>query len=263
MSSIETLRTQILEVIKNDDFVVHDLEKVLDPIGKYFVNPTFYTNITDVVAIITKDRNGDNQLTIEDLQLLGSDVSSIMALISAIMLLVGSLPSIKLQYNAGATEELIFKIMAYIFLVIVPKQIGKPMTFDQKQSVLNIALTIYQFAQSSQIVKEIVDKIITWFKTKGMCMCTAPATTPDMVVTKQLPAIKLNFIQAVNNVKDKGAMSRQINLLHQKIEQQSAVTKKKSVNKQKPAKMPVSEPTEIIESVKSPEPTESVQPEKI
>jgi len=226
MTSIDTLKSRILNVIQNDNFSVEDLEKVLDPVGSFFTNPSFYSNVLDVVNIITKDRNGDNQFNMDDLTLLGNDMNAIMSLVGAIMLLLSTIPTVKLQYNKDATEELVFKVLSYIFLALVPKQIGKPLSLEEKTNILNIALSIYQIAKSSQVINDLIDKITAWFKSKGLCNCTTSADHVDTVVTKNLPSFKLNLTHAVNNIREKSQMQREIKLLHQKVNEQSRSIKK-------------------------------------
>jgi len=230
MSSIETLKSQLLNVIKDDNFSIPQLENVLSPVGSFFTNPSFYNNVLDVVNVITKDRNGDNQFNMDDLTLLGSDVGAITSLVGAIMLLLASIPSVKLQYNATATEELVFKVLAYIFIVIVPKQIGTPLSYDEKTTVVNIALTVYQFAKSSQFINDLIDKITAWFKSKGMCNCTTSADHADAVVTKNLPSFKLDLLHSMNSIREKSEMKREIGLLHQKLNEQTR-TINKSIKK--------------------------------
>ena len=190
MTSIDTLKSRILNVIQNDNFSVQDLEKVLDPVGSFFTNPSFYSNVLDVVNIITKDRNGDNQFNMDDLTLLGNDMNAIMSLVGAIMLLLSTIPTVKIQYNKDATEELVFKVLSYIFLALVPKQIGKPLSLEEKTNILNIALSIYQIAKSSQVINDLIDKITAWFKSKGLCNCTTSADHVDTVVTKKFTIIQ-------------------------------------------------------------------------
>lgn len=233
MTSIETLKSRILSVIQNDNFSIQDLEKVLDPIGSYFTDPSFFNNVMDVVNIITKDRNGDNQFNMDDLTMLGNDMTAIMSLVGAILLLLSAIPTVKLQYNKDATEELIFKVLAYIFLAIVPKQIGKPLTIEEKTNILNITFSVYQIAKSSQILNNLIDKITAWFKSKGMCKCTTSPDQVDAVVSRHLPSFKLDLTHAVNNIREKSEMQREIKFLHQKVNEQSRSIKKAESKKEK------------------------------
>lgn len=218
---MEKIKTEILDIIQDDSFTVQRLEKVLEPIGSFFTNQTFYNNILGLVDIITKDRNGDNQFNMDDLTLLGKDMGAIASLIGAIMLLLASIPGTKLQFNSEATEELVFKVLSYVFLVVVPKQVGTPLSLDDKKTVLNIVVSVYEIAKSSQIVNDLINKVTSWFKSKGMCKCTTSADQSDAVVTRRLPTFKRDLSHAVTNIREKSELKREINLLQQKLQEQS------------------------------------------
>jgi len=217
MSNIETLKAKILVLIKNDTFDATDLKNLLSPIALYTDNPLFKENIMEIVSILTQDRDGNNKFTINDLTLFSKDIIGITSLVTAIILLIGMVPDIKLQYVEGVTEELVFKLLAYIFLVIIPTKTGNPWTFEEKKAVLNLALLIYQLIKSSQVMKDLVAKISAWFKSKGLCACIATNDNKTEVLEKKLPVIKLDLMHAMNNVRDKNAMQTEIEDLKKKL----------------------------------------------
>ena len=152
MSNVEVLRASLLVLIKDDNFDIQKLKDILMPISDYTDNTLFKENISAIVAILTQDRDGNHKFTVDDLALLSKDIIGITSLVTSILLLIGAIPELKLQYNEGETEDLIFKLLAYIFLVIVPAKTEKPLTFEEKQAILNLAVLIYQMIKSFKVV---------------------------------------------------------------------------------------------------------------
>ncbi len=212
-------KNRIMRVIHSDEFSIVELKNLLTPISSYTDNPLFSQNIRGVVDILTKDRDGNHKFNIDDLKLLGQDIIGITSLITSILLVIGAIPELKLRYDAGATEELICKLLAYVFLVIIPQQTGQKWTLAEKESVLDLTILIYQLIRSSQMVKNIVAKIAGWFKSSGVCdCCLGIADDKADVLEKRLPKVKLELTHAVNNVRDKSAIQKQIKDLQTQIE---------------------------------------------
>lgn len=211
--SLETLKENIMKVIGDNEYKLEDLQNVLSPIAIYTENPVFKNSIDEIVLILTKDRDGNNVFTIEDLKLLGNDFMGISSLITAILLLVGSIPNIKLEYKPEETEEIIFKLLAYIFLVVVPKQTGNPWSYEQKEQVVSISLTVYNMIKSSQLVNDLVNKVKNWLKEKGFCKCLSK----EAAVDSKLPQVKFELQAAMNNVHDKALMLSEIKELKSRL----------------------------------------------
>lgn len=228
MASIETIKTQILSIIQDDNFSISQLEIILNPIGSFFTNSAFFNNITGVVNIITKDRNGDNKFDMADLTLLSGDMPAVTSLLGSIMLLISSLPSVGIQYNAASAGELVFKILSYIFLVVIPKQTGNPLSIDEKTTAVNIAASVYELANSSQIITDIINQIVAWFKSKGYCACMTAPVDPDTIIAKHLPSFKRDLSHAVCNIREKSQLKREIKLLHHKLNKQKKLINKPS-----------------------------------
>jgi len=208
MAEINDLKTKIEVLIKDNNFDIEKLRLILHPISLYVTNPVFVHNINEIVDIIIVDRNGDHQFNIADLQILSKDPIAIMSLVSAVMLIVSAIPTTKLQYNQGATEELIFKLLAYIFLVIVPSKIATPLTLEEKDAILNLTLVTYETLKSSQMVQNIISEVIAKMKSKGWCNCLiGPTDANQDKLDKHLPMAKLNLSQSVNNIRIKSQLN--------------------------------------------------------
>lgn len=218
-TDIEKLKASIAKIINKSNYNVDVLVELLDPLDKYIANPIFVEHLKQIVAIIIQDRDGNNSFTIDDVKLLGKDIGGITSLVSSILLVLGVLPEFKLKYDKGATEELIFKVLAYIFFVIIPKEAGISWTFAEKITVLDFIMSAYQFIMASKVTKDIMASIVKWFNTKGMCMCIAANTEEHRarIVDKHLPAVKVNLDYSVKCNKDNVKLRRDIKELKREM----------------------------------------------
>jgi hypothetical protein len=183
-------------VVQNDNFSIADLEKVLTPIPLYVNNTVFTTNINSIIAILTTDRDGNNVFTYNDLVLFSQDISAMSAFITSLLLILNSIPNVTIDYNTTDTEQLIFKLIMYIFLVIIPAETKVPLTLADKTSIVNIGLIIYDFLINSTVLKNLVNKVLQWFETK--CTCLASSNVTKMAVLhKRLPTAKKDLLLAI------------------------------------------------------------------
>lgn len=213
MADIE-LRNKILDTIRSDEYNLDSLRLILQPASNFFGNRLFLDHVEKVVRIIVTDRNDDKHFDTEDLKLLGGDILSVTNLITSIMLLVGALPDTQLQYNPDATEELILKILVYIFVVMIPKETNKKWTLKEKEAVLDLTLTIYHLIRSSQVTRDIIRKVQEWFKTKGWCSCICGTLNAEdqaeAVVNKQMPKIEWKLKARMYEVRDKRTIMERV-----------------------------------------------------
>ncbi|HSW76937.1 MAG TPA: hypothetical protein VLG50_07815 [Candidatus Saccharimonadales bacterium] len=189
---MNNLQESLKRLIAEDAMTISSLELLLSPAPIYIQNPTFLTNIVDVINIITKDRDNDQKFTINDLIVLSKDLAALSTLITTIVLLVKSLPDIKLNYKEQDTEEFIYKILVYIFLVILPTKTTVQLSQDDKLNILNVCNLIYEFLIHSGLLKEIVKKVAAWFK-KEVVVCITCITSirnRQSVVESKMPKLK-------------------------------------------------------------------------
>lgn len=207
MSNLDELQTNILNVINDDEFSIDKLKEILAPISLYVETPIFKNNIDQIVSVLTKDRDGNNTFTVEDLKFLSKDIAGITSLLTSLFLIINAIPSINFQYSPGETEEIVFKMLAFIFLVIVPNKTGNKLSVEDRATIVSLVLTIYQFIKDSEIVQELVNKVKNWFKAKGWCQCLSKDTG---VLDAKMPKVKSSLLQAMNNSRDKGELLREI-----------------------------------------------------
>lgn len=222
--SINALKNSLDEFIKKDDLTIVELKEVLTPISKFVDAPVFVQNIDSIINIIITDRNGDKKFNVADLQLLGRDAMAIASLVSAILLIILSIPDLKFKYDQGATEELVFKLLAYIFLLLIPNQVGKKLSLDEKTFIVNLTLIIYQSIQTSRITQDLIAKLQEQLKTKKGCNCfSGPQEDP---LQKNLPLAKLHLTNNMNNIRDKSETNAQIKSLQNQLNKKQSSEKK-------------------------------------
>src|SRR5690242_18751161 len=106
--SIQDLQTSLQNLIQQP-FTLSQLEQLLSPIPLYTSNSIFQTNVSQVIATLTKDRDGDGKFTVNDLILFSKDIIGMMSLISSLLLIINSIPSVTITYTAEQTEQMVFK----------------------------------------------------------------------------------------------------------------------------------------------------------
>lgn len=212
----QEFKAKILQVIEDESYDLKDLLAILSPLDQYVDSEIFLTNLKQVVEVILEDRDGNNKFTLQDLKLIKDDIVGITSLVSGILLVINSIPQLKLKYDAGATEEIIFKVLAYVFLVVVPKETNRDWDLNDKGEILDITIAIYQLVVSSGMTKELLNNIVKWFKSKGLCKCLGSESKED-VVEHKMPLIKAQISTNVKNAKDKARIDNDIAELKEEI----------------------------------------------
>jgi hypothetical protein len=219
---VQKLKESILDIIRNNKYTFHDLGKLLLPITAYNQNPLFMSNIRQVVYVVTEDRNGNEKFDVNDLKILKEDINAITSIVCGLLLVLGAVPDIKLKYKNGITEEILFKMLAYIFVVIVPKETGYEWTHNEKGEVVDIVVTIYKKIIYTNITKDLVDKVSTWFKfKKNGCACIGVDDYNDFkqnVAEKYLPKIGTSIMTNIEKNKGNTRLRVEVEELRTKLE---------------------------------------------
>jgi hypothetical protein len=211
------LKVTVLELVKNDNFSLETLKIALDPISNFIDNPVFVNQLKQIVKIVVEDRDGNNKFTVNDLTLLSKDITAISSLISSLFLAIGTIQHTKLKYEHKYTEQVVFNLLAYIFLVVVPKETGNPLSLQQKEDVLTLVMNIYQLIMSAQVTKELIEKIANWFKKKGWCKCICNVESKQAVYDKHMPYLKAEFGASIQKNKEINQLRDEIDNLHHKL----------------------------------------------
>lgn len=190
--SQSTLPMQLQELISQPNINATVLQNLLSPAPVYLNNPTVMQHLTDIFNIITADRNNNQKFDLEDLKLLGTNMSAIISLVTAIVLLLFSLPSIKIEYKEQDTETFIYKILVYIFVVILPQKVNMQFTPEQMTQILTVCNMIYSFLIESGVLAKIIDKVATWVK-KEVTVCWACIQNDVSALEKRMPGLKTDL----------------------------------------------------------------------
>lgn len=182
--SVQELQLALQNLIAQEDVDLAALEKLLSPVPFYTNNQVFVSHITEILKIITQDRDADQKFTVNDLLLFSKDIIAMTSFITAILLILNSIPNVKMTYTEGETEQLIFKIIVYIFLVILPKYTGLTFTSPEKTAILNVSILAYLALVDSQLLKKLITKVLSWFKNQWVICCNN-----ESVIDRKMPEL--------------------------------------------------------------------------
>ena len=196
--SIEELQTSLQNLIQQD-FTLSQLEKLLAPIPLYTGNSVFKTYSAQIVKILTKDRDGNQKFTTNDLLLFSKDIIGMTSLITSLLLIINSIPNVKINYTEGETEELVFKLLVYVFLVVIPSQTNVRFTTEEKLQLLDICMIVYMLLVQSGLLKKIVVKIAGWFKAQWK-NCFNNESVLDQKLPKLKDQLRLSVAQTSQSI---------------------------------------------------------------
>ncbi len=185
-TDINTIKDNILKLIKDEDYNVEDLTNILNSVSDYLSNPDFITNINQIINILTIDRDNSRSFTIDDVTLLSKDPLALMSLVTIAVSTICSIPALKIKYDENMSEVLVFELLAYIFLVVLPKEAKIKWSHDDKVQIVNIAMVVVQQIRSSDMLKQVFADVMSWFKNNVKCNCTKnnQATNRDIMNNK-------------------------------------------------------------------------------
>lgn len=212
-TTIETLKASLLSILAKDTYDINDLMLFFAPITVYTTNPLFTNNMDDIIQIITKDRDNNDKFDMNDLTLMSKDSVAMLSLVTAIILLCMSFPDLKFNISNNQAADTIFRIIVFVFLVVIPKQTKYSWSRDEELQVVDLSILLYQSLITSEAVSQTISKISAWFKSKGFCSCVKGPVDGQEIVEKKMPNIKINLSNAMNNIR----LQSQIQYLERKI----------------------------------------------
>lgn len=222
MSNLEDLRNKILPLIKDENYDTKDLISLLTPIENYISDKNFMSNLRQVTKIITKDRDGNNNFNLNDLKLLAKDTFAVMSLVNAIMLVLNSVSGLSFEYRSATTEELIFKLLAYVFLVVVPKETGQNWSNQDKKDIVNLTLVIYQLIKSSQMAQNFAYNTKEWFKSTGICKCFTAPINKQEIIDLHLPQINADLQSGLHRAQENYQLKTELASLKEQLSKLSS-----------------------------------------
>lgn len=223
------LKQSLIKLIRNSNCTVNDIKQLLDPTSTVLSTNSVSSNMLKIVDVLTKDRNNDCKFTIDDLKYLSEDVLGITNLISSVILILHDIPNFSSTYSRQQIEDLVFRCIAYILLVLVPAHTKVDWSIEDKEALLDLLITLYNVMQSLQITNKLIVAIANLFKSRRLkCCCGDDAEIKEEIIEKNLAVYNTNLRFNVFNSKDKIKMNNAINTLHKK---QSKSRSKKSSKK--------------------------------
>jgi hypothetical protein len=128
---------------------------------------------------------------------------------------MASISNIKMNYDPENTEIVIFKILVYIFLVLIPQKTGIILSTNDKMSMIDILIVIYEFILSSQLAQIYIEKIKKWFKGEHMCCISGLTSTSSKrnIIDNKLNTTtkKIEFQMHCNRQKINNELNKSIN----------------------------------------------------
>lgn len=170
--------------------IVDMIESIVSPVGS---DSTFLTYATDLARVIIKDRNGDQKFSVDDLSLMVKDLGSIAELTKGLVLLIVSMSDINFKYTPGVAELMVLKALMYVFLIIVPKEIGHPLSQDEMRQIASVAVKIYDVILASRVTQKMFNKVVSWFQRRQLCLCCVVQNDTEAVIDANVPPIVMKL----------------------------------------------------------------------
>lgn len=208
------LKDDIIKLINGNDDTIVNIKNILQPISQFIDNPIISQNVGDIITIMLTDRDNSGKFDVNDLKVLSNDPFVIMHLVTLLLLILTALPTLKITVDINESEIIIFKLLMYIFLVIIPAKVATNWSLEDKLTLLDLSLLIFQMMQSSEMVKNGINKIASYIKTNKYCSCLTVKTD---IIGEKVPDAKIEFAKAVYNAKGKVLMQTQIDRLQKLV----------------------------------------------
>lgn len=181
-----------------DDNQLDQILKLLKPVNEFIGEPEFITHIEEIATALTEDRNGDNQFTVDDLEVLSSDLGAVGQIVSAIILLIASSRQVDMRYHSGITEQIIRNVLVYIFLVVIPQETGRNWTTEERQTIVKLIGVMYDMLIASKITEKIFKQVVKWFNRHNLCLCCIIENDTEDVIQEQLPSLNVSIKSNAN-----------------------------------------------------------------
>ena len=196
--SRNTFNSDLLDLVNTQHSAPEQLLNLLKPMNKLIDEPHFLEHINEISTALTQDRNGDKTFTLEDLELLASDLKAVGQIVKAVILLIASAPDVNMRYQTGITEEIIRNVLTYVVLVVVPDQIGKAWSAEEQQKIVELIATMHEMVLTSRTVENGFKKVLKWFQRRNFCMCCMIENVSEDVIEQNLPALNTQIEASIN-----------------------------------------------------------------
>lgn len=196
--SRNTFNGDLLDLVTTRNSVPERLLGLLKPMNRLIDDPHFLEHINEIAMAITQDRNGNKTFTLEDLELLASDLKAVAQIVKAVILLIASAPEVNMRYQPGITEDIIRNVLIYIVLVVVPKHIGRAWSAEEQQKIVELMATMHEMVLASRTVENGFKKVLKWFQRRNFCVCCMIENVSEDVIEQNLPALNTQIEASIN-----------------------------------------------------------------
>ncbi len=192
----QKFNSDLLNLVDGDQ--LEQIMELLKPVNEFLDNPMFLTHVEQIATAITQDRNGDKKFTVDDLELLSSDLVAVSQIVSAVILLIASARQVNMRYKAGITEQIIRNVLVYVFLVIIPEQTGRIWTVKEKQVIVQLIGVMHDMILASKVTEKLFKKVIKWFHRQNICLCCIIENDTEDVIDQNLGPLNNQIKANVN-----------------------------------------------------------------
>lgn len=220
---MDNLQKRITDIVSDPQHTDEQLVNALDPISIYTDNEVFISHVDDIVNFITTDRNGDNEFSMKDVELLCKDPKCIRDMIQMLVIIIKSIPNVQLKYTEDETEILIYKLFIYIMFISVPSKTGCQYTDFEIKALLNLCGNVYTLSTSTRIVRAVFSKVNLFFKSHSFCSCLC-ANNKNDIAENELAEAKVEFMSDFNGVRERAEIDKKVDKLSHGANQDSSVS---------------------------------------
>jgi hypothetical protein len=211
MSDIEKLKQSLFTIVEKSECNFSDIVNILEPFADYISNSQFGENMHKILEIILMYNSEAHPFSFSDIQLLSSDIAALTSLLNCTLAVIASLPEVTLTSTCKFTQDMLFKILTYVFLVLLPSKLNLSWSIQQKTTIINMVLSVYNMFVSSGLAKSILDKIHKLFVQKGWCKCICKGEDKVKVLEKNFPVLALDLNKSLKTYRGLSIISRQLN----------------------------------------------------
>lgn len=169
-----------------------NLKDILMPSCDICANKYFINNIETILKCLTVDK----KTFLQDICLLSENLLCISHLLTYIILLLHNKKQI--THKDLVTDEVIYKILYYIFLIILPELLGVTLTKDEQNVIIEIVAVLCNIIKSNELVQNSFNKIKEWLNNNN-CFCFKKDN--NNVIKNKLLDVKIYFKNELNNTR--------------------------------------------------------------
>lgn len=185
------LKGKIYASIEDPDNDLEELLELLSPVTLNENDDVFKENLIKIFSTVTSHMANKNEMvTFDFVKLMSKDLPTIISVVTAVSLLIKTLPSLKIN-----KKEFIFKILVFMCLVFIPNQLGHDLSKEEQTKIADYLIKIYGIIIRMKLISAITAKVEKWFKAHP-CICAKKSTNQELF-DEHLPKVLLSTYKLV------------------------------------------------------------------